>query len=45
MVCERGAAAYRGNAGLQLQAGENSASLAKTILLTLSVTLLNPRLY
>ncbi|MFU2131555.1 LysE/ArgO family amino acid transporter [Gallibacterium anatis] len=37
--------AYRGNAGLQLQAGENSASLAKTILLTLSVTLLNPHVY
>ncbi|MFU2075628.1 LysE/ArgO family amino acid transporter [Gallibacterium anatis] len=37
--------AYRGNAGLQLQAGENSASLAKTVLLTLSVTLLNPHVY
>ncbi|KGQ37859.1 LysE/ArgO family amino acid transporter [Gallibacterium genomosp. 1] len=37
--------AYSSNTGLQLQAGENSASLAKTILLTLSVTLLNPHVY
>ncbi|MFC0322153.1 LysE/ArgO family amino acid transporter [Gallibacterium melopsittaci] len=37
--------AYRGNASLQLESGTNTASLTKTILLTLSVTLLNPHVY